>query len=186
MPREERRRDRPCHSGAVEMRDRTNDDVDACARIARLVHDRDGYPPRLVEDLRRFLVSPRALGAWVAVEDGEVVGHVALHPTSSVQVVAAACEALGIAADGLAVIARLLVAPDRRRRGIADGLLVTATRAATGLGRHAILDVPTHFAPAVALYERAGWSRVAQVTVTIAGTEPLDEYVYVAPVPSKR
>lgn len=164
------------------MRPRTDVDLDACERLARLVHERDGYPPRLVEGLRRFLVLPRALGAWVAVDEGRVVGHVALHPTSSAEVMAAASDALCRSAEELVVVARLLAAPDRRRRGIANELLATATDEARALGRWPILDVAVHFVPAIALYERAGWERVAQVSVTIAGTDPLDEYVYVAPV----
>ena len=50
----------------MELRARTDDDIDACELLAREVHHVDGYPPRFADDLRRFVSVPGALGAWVA------------------------------------------------------------------------------------------------------------------------
>jgi len=56
--------------------------MDACVRLAEVVHERDGYPAYLATDLRTFLSAPDALAAWVAEAEGQVIGHVALHRRS--------------------------------------------------------------------------------------------------------
>ena len=65
------------------FRHRTDDDLDASERLAFAVHEVDGYPVHIPADMRKFLVAPDELTAWVAELDGEVVGHVALHPRCS-------------------------------------------------------------------------------------------------------
>ena len=169
----------------VELRPRTGDDLDACELLARQVHDIDGYPPRFAEDLRRFVSVPGALAAWVAEWDGAIVGHVALQPTSSSAVMALAGEATGRAPERLGVIARLLVAPAHRRKGLGGTLLGVAAQAAHARGRWPILDVATHFGAAIGLYERAGWIRAGQVNVPLRDAEPLAEYVYIGPTRGK-
>jgi hypothetical protein len=47
------------------------------------------------------------------------VGHVALHPTRSPEVMALATAATGQAPEGLGVVARLFVSPAARRAGVA-------------------------------------------------------------------
>jgi len=163
------------------IRPRTPEDADACADVARLVYERDAYPVVLPDDLRGFIVAPFAIGAWVAEDDGDVVGHVALHPSGSPEVLALASGALGEPPGRLALVARLFVSLRRRRRGIAAALLTTASDAARSLGRVAILDVATHFAAAISLYEAHGWSRLGMVTVDIGTPELLDEFVFAAP-----
>jgi GNAT superfamily N-acetyltransferase len=81
----------------------------------------------------------------------------------------------------LAVVARLLVSPTHRRKGVAQALLAAALAEANRLDRTPILDVATHFEKAISLYETCGWRRLGQVAVEIAGVEPLEEYVYAAP-----
>lgn len=163
------------------IRPRAPDDLAACEALAHRVHAGDGYPPRLPRDLHTFVESPGALASWVAIEEGAVVGHVALNATSSAEVMAAATAALHTDAGRLGVVARLLVSPTARRRGIGGALLRTACHGAWALDRRPILDVATHFAPAIALYERGGWERIAEVTVPLGGTDPLLEYVYAHP-----
>jgi hypothetical protein len=67
----------------VIVRRRTEEDVDRCLQLARIVRDLDGYPPYLPTDLRGFIVTMDAAAAWVAERDGAVLGHVALHPRTS-------------------------------------------------------------------------------------------------------
>lgn len=168
---------------AMEIRDRTVEDLKACAAIARIVRDRDGYPPRLPHDLVGFVTVPAACSAWVAVDAGVVVGQVVLNPTSSPPVMAVAAAATGAPPGGLVVVARLLVAPEARRRGVGRRLLLAATEGAHRLGRRPVLDVATHYAGAVALYEACGWRRGGEVDVRIGSGRPLREYVYVGPAP---
>ena len=93
---------------------------------------------------------------------------------------ALAGQVLGKPPEALAVVARLFVAPTRRRAGTGARLLRTATAAAVSRGLTSILDVATHFRPAIALYEKLGWQRVGSVTVTFLD-QALHEFVYVGP-----
>jgi GNAT superfamily N-acetyltransferase len=166
----------------VQIRPRTDADLDACELPATEVHRLDGYPPRLAHNLRTFLASPGALGAWIASLDGDIVGHVALHPSSSPEVMAVAQEATGAGYEQFGVVARLLVAPAARRSGVATTLLDTAVTAARQQGRLPILDVASHLSAAIGLYQQSGWTRIGAAVVSIPGDEdPLEEFVYLAP-----
>ena len=148
--------------------------------LAHTVHQVDGYPYWLPGSMRDFLAPPDALGAWVAEADGEVVGHVALHPSTSQDAIDFVVARTGWSAADLGVIARLLVAPHARGRGLGRALLTTATDTATSLGRHAVLDVATEYAPAITLYESCGWHRLGTVHVHLPDVGSLDEHLYVA------
>ncbi len=163
------------------VRPRTDDDVDACVRMATLIRDLDGYPTRRPLDLREFLVSPDALGAWVAEREGQVVGHVALHRHSTPEVMAMASQALGRSVDQLGVVARLLVSPDTRRESVGRTLLNKASREAIRRDRWPILDVVTSFEAAVSLYESCGWVRAGHVTFRFDDGGSVEEFVYLGP-----
>lgn len=166
---------------AVVVRPRSGTDFAACEVIAREVHRRDGYPPYLPEDdFRRFLAGEGQLGAWVAEDAGAVVGHVALHRRSSRAVISLASETLRIDSESIAVVARLLVSPDRRRQGVGRLLLCEVTAQATRLGLRPVLDLATKLTGAIALYESLGWDRLGTVVVPL-GDHQLEEYVYSAP-----
>ncbi len=165
----------------MEVRVRREDDLDSCERLARVVHAVDGYPPRLADDLRHFVAARGAIGAWVAESDGNIVGHVALQRTSSEVVMALASQATRRPPDRLCVVARLLVAPTDRGRGLGGHLLATAAEAGLARGLWPILDVASHFEPAIRLYAKSGWACAGQVTVHLPRSEPLDEVVYIAP-----
>ena len=162
------------------VRARTDDDLDALARIAAEVQRLDGYPVRFSLDLRAFVESAGALAAWVAVDgEGDVIGHVVLNARSSAAVMARATEVLGH--DRVGVVARLLVAPTARRSGTAALLLRTAAADARRRGLHPILDVVATSAAPRALYEREGWRDVGTVRAVFGDGFSVDEAVYVAP-----
>jgi GNAT superfamily N-acetyltransferase len=170
----------------LAVRPRQERDLDDCEQIARLVQSVDGYPAYVPgNDLRRFLVSPDALAAWVAVARGDIVGHVALHRRSSEPVMNLASRALGVDAARLGVVARLLVTPSTRRSGAGRLLLETATAAARARSLVPILDVGTRHAAAIALYDAAGWTRLGTIEVEFRGGVSLEEFVYVAPEPQR-
>lgn len=162
----------------VQVRNRADDDLPALRQLAQDVHTLDGYPPRLPRDLAQFIAVPDALASFVATVGGQVIGHVCVNPSSSPEVLGLAQQALGVECEDVAVVARMLVSPTARRRGVARALLGEAVAEARRLGRRPILDVATHFAGAIALYESAGWRRLGLVSVDISGMEPLEEYVY--------
>lgn len=169
----------------VTVRARGEADLAPLEALAREVHRRDGYPPYLPGgDFRRFLAGEEPLGAWVAEESDTLVGHIALHRRSSEAVMSLAAEALGADAGSVAVVARLLVRPGRRRQGIGRLLLSEATGEAVRLGCHPILDVATRFNAAIALYEAAGWQRLGTVAVLLGDVE-LAEHVYSYPAPGR-
>lgn len=165
------------------IRERLPDDGTALEAIAMETHAFDGYPKYLPGDLRSFIVDPGALAAWVAEVDGLVVGHVALHPRSVPDVMSVALGATGLREDQVAVLARLLVSPSARGLGIGRALLDHAAGAAARLGRRAVLDVVDEHVGAIALYDRAGWTRVGRVEWNLPDGRPLREFVYVSPGP---
>ena len=97
---------------------------------------------------------------------------------------ALAMEVTRLPADGLAVIARLMVAPAVRRTGIGRELLDVGAAEAVALGRVPILDVVTEHVAAVELYERSGWSRAGRIVARFDDGHSLEEFVYLYPGPS--
>jgi GNAT superfamily N-acetyltransferase len=165
----------------VEIRPRTEADIEACVAMALEVHHLDRYPIFLPDDLHAFLVNHSAAAAWVADEDGVVIGHVTLHRSSQPAVVDLACEVLGCDPDQLGVVARLMVAPNARRLGIAQALIDVATEEARATGLHPMLDVVTDHVAAIALYERLGWTNVGVVTAEVVRGHVVEEIVFLAP-----
>lgn len=165
----------------MDIRDRSDADVVALERLAQVVHIQDGYPIYLPTDLRHFLVGAAHHGAWVAEEDGELLGHVALHHRSWDGVMELASQNIGAAVEQLAVVARLLVSPDTRRVGIGRTLLATATHAAHNLGLRPILDVAVRYKGANQLYLREGWRPLGIVPFPMPDGSTVDEFVYAGP-----
>ena len=171
-----------CYESGVHIRPRHRADLAALELIARSVRSADGYPPYLPDDnYLGFLDSPEALGAWVAVDGSHVVGHISLHSRSSSEVMAVAKEMLGVEAGRIGVIARLLVDPGSRRKGIAQALVEHAQLDALDRGLNPILDVVDQFTPAIALYERQGWTRLGTVTVSLPTGSTMNEHIYSGP-----
>lgn len=167
----------------MQIRARTDDDLDALAAIAARVHERDGYPPRYADDLHRLFTRPVPVVAWVAVADGAIVGHVALHDVTTGAAEALAVAATGLASDDLIVLARLLVAPGARGIGLGRALVGTAVTEAHRRGRRPYLDVAVTLGAAIRLYDAMGWERIGAVTATFREADPLDEHVYLGPPP---
>lgn len=165
----------------VIVRVRTEQDLDKCELLARVVHEIDGYPPYLPGDVRTFIATGE-ITAWVAETGGAIVGHVALNPGSSPAVMRLASEATGLPPKHFGVVARLLVSPSARREGVGRSLLHTAASHAVDQGLQPILDVATMFEGAIRLYEACGWHRAGMVTVRLGDEFTLDEYVYLAPL----
>jgi GNAT superfamily N-acetyltransferase len=165
----------------VIVRPRRDDDLSSCVALATLVHAEDDYPPRMADDLSAFISSPDAIAAWVAEIDGAIVGHVALHRRTSDEAMVLAAAASGRPVSDLTVVARLLVSPPARRRGVARSLLATAVHAARNRGLRPMLDVATRLEPAIRLYEANGWRRIGTVTLQFWSEDPLEEFVYLAP-----
>jgi len=168
---------------SAAMRTRDEADLPACVELLREVHALDSYPVHWPEDPAAWLTPRNLLAAWVVVQHGAVVGHAVLRGAPGTTGAEPISAATGVQPDRIALIARLFVAPTARRHGVAARLLEAASNEAGARGLLLALDVVgSHSAP-IALYERAGWRRVATVPWTPAvGGEEQPLHCYVAPV----
>lgn len=137
------------------------------------VHFQDGYPTRWPADPGAWLSPPDLLGAWVAVDDGEINGHVVLAGgVDNAQLI----EAAGRPATELAMVSRLFVRPAIRGRRVGQQLLATVTAFAEEHETGLVLDVvDERRSAAIALYEQLGWRLVGHEPagwVTAAGVRP--------------
>ncbi|MGN9841152.1 N-acetyltransferase family protein [Nonomuraea sp. H19] len=144
----------------MEIRPRTPDDLDACVKALAEVQASDRYPVDWPADPGRWLTPDGLAGAWIAVEAGAVLGHVALTRDAEVT--------------------RLFVAPGARGRGLAGQLLDTV-RAAVRTPLK--LEVSSEGEAAIAFYERSGWRRVgsSRATWLNAAGEPALLHHYESP-----
>jgi GNAT superfamily N-acetyltransferase len=85
------------------------------------------------------------------------------------------------------VLARLLVHPDARGRGIGRALVRTATARAHETGRRAVLDVLQSTTGPARLYESEGWTRLGPTSLDLSAlygdVPPLQLWVYLSPDP---
>lgn len=162
--------------GETEIRRRRDDDLKACVEALATVHEADRYPAQWPADPGGWLTPDGLIGAWVAVEGPDVLGHVAL--TSTGQDLAADA---GVPADQLASVARLFATASARRRGVARALVATASAAAAAEGLRLVLEVEDGGGAAIALYERTGWrhagTRTGDWTTADGRTALLHTYV---------
>ncbi|MFC7360893.1 GNAT family N-acetyltransferase [Nocardioides astragali] len=165
----------------MHIRPKADSDGPGCLALLLEVHRTDGYPRYLPDDAPRFITPPYESAAWVAEEDGEIVGHVGVHEAAGDPILDAAQRATGLGAEQLAVIARLLVAPLTRRTGLGQALLETATSHARMRGRRAVLDVVQDAAAPIALYEANGWTRLEPLSLEVTDRNSLDLWVYLGP-----
>jgi GNAT superfamily N-acetyltransferase len=169
------------------VRARRDEDLPECAEVLREVHRDDGYPTYWPDDPERFVAGRGTLAAWVAVNDGALVGHVALGTADSAAVWGPCTEATGRALTGLGVVARLFTAPAARGHGVAGALLSAAVAEAERRGLTPVLDVTVDNRDAIDFYERRGWTAVGEATLQLA--DPPDATLamalYVAPLPAR-
>jgi GNAT superfamily N-acetyltransferase len=167
------------------VRGRRHDELDACVSLLAVVHGADGYPLQWPADPARWLTPEALLAAWVAEDAAAVIGHVALCRAAGEAAAPLWSAACGLAPERFAAITRLFVAPGARGRGVGARLLPEASREARQRELRPALAVLDHDRAAMALYERAGWLRVASVPAS--STSPSEGHVwlhaYVAPAP---
>ncbi|MEE2042598.1 GNAT family N-acetyltransferase [Nocardiopsis tropica] len=168
-------------SDDVTVRVREEADLGASARALVKVHAVDGYPVEGVDDPRAWLTPPGLLRAWVAELDREVVGHVGVGRADGGDAVLRGAEALGGSGERIAVLARLFVLPEARRRAVGERLTVAATEFARASGLRLVLDVMAKDRAAIRLYERLGWECTGQVRHAVEGAEAVPAYCYLAP-----
>ena len=165
------------------IRARRDEDLDELVALLRTVYLSDSYPANWPKGATRWVQGDHALAAWVSEEHRKLVGHVALSTPDPARSWQDWQEALGLPPERLAVVRRLFVAPDNRRRGLATCLLERCQREAAGRGLHLVLDVAEDNHAAIAFWETHGWQRVGEATLP-PGDEgrALRLWLFVAPV----
>lgn len=170
----------------VRIRTKDSGDTAACVRLLTDIHRTDGYPQPLPADPAAFVTPSYETVAWVAESDGRIIGHVALHHPALDPTLQVAQRVTGLSPNRLALVARLLVDPTRRRLGVGRQLLAAATGHAASLGQRAVLDVIRDAGAPIALYEAAGWIRVDALTLDVDDGTSLQLWVYLAPTDGHR
>ncbi|MET9022591.1 GNAT family N-acetyltransferase [Actinopolymorpha sp. NPDC004070] len=184
--------DAPAPDGRVLVRPREDADLPGCVRLLAEVHERDGYPLIWPEQPVDWLVGPARLAAWVALLDGQVVGHVGL----------SRCGPGDVAPDLLrereagdrerdagdrdrgprpVVLGRLATDPGARGKGVGTSLVTRAVEYARAHGLRPVLDVVDSDRSAVALYERLGWLRLGSVEQVWGAGRAVTVHCYAAP-----
>lgn len=156
-----------------QIRGRVTADLAGCVAALAEAHTADRYPMRWPDDPAGWLSPDDMVGAWVAMLDGAVVGHVVLRSGVEAKAAVRLAADAGVPAERLVSVSRLYVAPAARRRGLAARLLGRAV-ADSGTRRPVLDVVDEPGSAAIACYERAGWRHV--VTLPAAWTRPDGEH----------
>jgi len=138
----------------VEIRQRTNADLDRCVGLLRTVHDKAGYPINWPDDPRGWLTPPNAIGCWVITVEDQVAGHVAVTRGG----------------PGQALVERLFVDPAETGAGLGRRLLDHSMTVAAEHDLRLSLEVADNCHAAIALYKRAGWQETGRTPITWGGT----------------
>jgi GNAT superfamily N-acetyltransferase len=162
------------------VRARRSEDLERCVALLREVYEADRYPFIWPADPASWLAGRDELGAWVAEDDGKLLGHLSLHRTDSARARPEWREATESPAASLAVLSRFFVSPQARGRGVGGALMRRAEEHAAARDLRLVLDVAAHNQAAIAFYERRGWRRVGPAEVALSA-EPwtLDLVVFV-------
>lgn len=178
------------HSGAPDarpdpwIRQRTDDDIEACVRVLAEVHTHDGYPVNWPARPGDWLSHGPLLGSWVAGLGARPDGHVSLsHAGEDDLAPTVWSERNGTSREATAVLGRLFVAPRARGHRIGARLIHRAVEEARRRGLHPVLDVVASDTAAAALYARLGWERMATVEQRWSARQTVSVHCYAAPAP---
>lgn len=166
---------------SIAVRERTDADIEAAAEVLVKVHALDGYPVEGVADPVAWLQAPRANNAWVALLDGQIVGHALVTQPGATDAAVGAWAEMGGDPEKTVSLARLFVDPAARGQGVGVQLTRTAMQWAQERGLRLVLDVMDKDKSAIRIYERLGWRSIGTAMHdTGQGTEVL-AHLYLGP-----
>lgn len=145
------------------------------------MHATDGYPVEGVAHPEDWLRSDDVLAAWVAETGGRIVGHVAVMRPDGEDAVSLWAEQSGNDEERIAVLARLFVVGDARKRTVGERLVRTAMGYGLSHNRRLVLDVMTKDTAAIRLYERLGWLKSGEAAHHYGEEQSIEAVCYVAP-----
>lgn len=159
------------------IRPKTVHDLPRLTQCIQIMYRECHYPVLLPPNPTDFIDPPHQLGAWVAEDQGEVVGMVMLRPMKTpLPDWWPYAKAQGVLSpDDLAMLGRLFIIPSAQRKGLAQQLLRVAQTEAQALGKRAVLEVHHQAKPAIALYQQEGWQHLGRFTAAwreADGTQP--------------
>lgn len=147
------------------IRPRTDDDLPALEQILEDSQPHTGYPstwPLTRMTSRQFIAREGEVGAWVAVDEGRVVGHAAVtHPDPTDELTVHWVADTGRPTDELGLIGAVFIDHRLIGRGLGGALLDHCVAWVRARGWTPILDVLDEQATAKAIYQRRGWRSIA-------------------------
>jgi GNAT superfamily N-acetyltransferase len=147
------------------IRPRREQDLQRAAVALRTVYLSDGYPANWPKDPQRWIAGRQTIGAWVCEHGDQLVGHIALTAADADRAWPQWGEALNLKAESLAEVSRFFVTPNERTKGVGEGLMSSAERAAAGRGLHLVLAVADHNHAAISFYAKRGWHEVGRAAL---------------------
>jgi ribosomal protein S18 acetylase RimI-like enzyme len=166
---------------STAVRPITDDDVPGAAAALVEVHATDGYPVEGVAEPEAWIRPPGVLEAWVAEQEGKVVGHVAVMRPQGEGAVDLWREKSGEDEERIGVLARLFVVREARKHAVGEDLMTAAMDYARQRSLRLVLDVMAKDTAAIRLYERLGWQHIGQVTHHFGAGQQIPAMCYVWP-----
>lgn len=148
----------------VIIRPRQSEDLPVLEELLTNAQPHTGYPSTwpLSMSAREFIARDREVGAWVAVVDETVVGHVGVtHPDPEDELTPHWVADTGLDVESLGLIGALFIDHRLTSRGIGTTLLDHAVAQIRSHGWVPILDVLDEQATAKTIYHNRGWRPVA-------------------------
>lgn len=147
---------------SLTIRERRPDDIPALVEVLSAQQSTSGYPHRwpLGFPVTDFIARPGELGAWVAVVDGQLAGHVAATDVGAGWMADHWSHVLGRPGDELGEVSILFVGLDHVGSGVGAALLDRAVAEIRAIGREPVLDVVGEDTSVGRFYRRRGWITV--------------------------
>ena len=175
----------------ITIRPRRDADLPQLGRLLLEQQPASGYPHRtpLTGTAEAFIRRPGQRAAWVAEEDGRLLGHVAISvpadpatlPEGDAGLVRAWMCAHERPHDALGEVVLLFTSLAAAGTGVGRRLLATAVAALDEGGLAPCLDVHAHGAGALRLYRRTGWQEVGRARPSWLEADSPDVVVMVLP-----
>ncbi|KAI0554597.1 acyl-CoA N-acyltransferase [Xylaria curta] len=164
------------------IRPRRDEDLPTCVEIIKAVYRDSGYPVGGVDHALEELQTDDQ--AWVAEDNGEIIGHVAMNKARETYVNVALWleKTPKTIITGIALLARLFVHPEARRRGAATMLVRAVEEAARGEEKRLLILALVKDQDAIRLYRRLGWQYYGTTVFRWGEGKEMDAECFASPL----
>ncbi|KAI8950014.1 acyl-CoA N-acyltransferase [Xylaria longipes] len=164
----------------ASIRPRRDGDLPACIEIIKAVHRDSGYPVGGVDQALKELQTDDQ--AWVAEDHRAIIGHVAMNKACETFVNVAMWLEKHPQATDIALLARLFVHPEARRRGAATLLVRAVEEVARSEGRRLLILALGKDQNAIRLYRRLRWDHYGTTVYRWGEGNEMDAECFVSPL----